>query len=266
MNREQFRSLCAWFNNYVQSFGGTDAETRRAFRLKEEHTARVRVNIVRIGRSLDLGAGKLLLAEAVALLHDAGRFRQFAVYRTFSDRRSENHALLGLRELERAGVLSALPEEEQAVILKAIECHNLRDLPADLPERHLLFARLIRDADKLDILGLFAGECSRRDREPDRLVVAALPDTPGYSPGLVENLLRGKTCSYADAKNFNDRKLLHLSWIYDVNFPWTLAEIVRNGYIETIIEALPATREIQAVREHLLAYAARRQEPGAGIP
>ena len=261
MNQKQFRAFRSWFSSYVESFGNRDAETKAAVRFKEAHTARVCSNIVRLGGSLNLKAGDLLLAETIALFHDVGRFKQFAVYRTFSDRRSENHALLGLRELKHAGVLSGLEEEEQAIILKAIACHNLRDLPANLPDRCLLFARLIRDADKLDILGLFVKECIQQNREPDPLVVSAFPDTPGYSQVLVENLLHQNSCSYADTKNLNDCKLLYLSWIYDVNFPWTLAEIARNGYIETIIGALPDTQEIQAVRKHLLAYVARRQEP-----
>lgn len=258
MDSKQFLAIRSWFVDYVKSFFDNDAETRAVVRLKEEHTGRVCANIIRIGRSLNLKVEDLLLAETIALLHDVGRFRQYAVYHTFKDHLSENHALLGLRELERAGILSLLAPAEQAIVTKAIEYHNLRDLPAGIPERLLLFTRLIRDADKLDILSLVAADCAQQEKVPNPLVGFDFPDTPGYSVVLVQNLLQHEPCSYAAIKNVNDRKLLHLSWIFDINFSYTLSEIARNGYIETVIRSLPDTEEIRAVHDHLKDYIALR--------
>ncbi|MEW6572335.1 MAG: HD domain-containing protein [Bacillota bacterium] len=259
MDSKQFQAIRSWFVDYTKGFQGNDPETRAAVRFKEEHTGRVCANIIRIGRSLNLKTGDLLLAETIALLHDVGRFKQYAVYRTFKDHLSENHALLGLRELEHAGVFSGLAAEEQAIITKAIEYHNLRDLPAGMPERTLLFARLIRDADKLDILKTIAADCAQQEKPPDPLVGFDFPDTPGYSAELAQNLLKHEPCSYAAIKNVNDRKILHLSWIYDINFPYTLSEIVRNGCLEAIIRSLPDTEEIRAVYDHLKSYVAQKQ-------
>lgn len=265
MNSTQFRDIRSWFAEYVKSFYGGDAEIRAAVRCKEEHTGRVCANIIRIGRSLNLKTGDLLLAETIALLHDVGRFKQYAVYRTFKDHLSENHALLGLRELEHAGVLSVLAFEEKATVTEAIEYHNLRDLPAGLPERLLLFARLIRDADKLDILRLVSADCARQEKPPDPLVGFDFPDTPGYSAVLAQNLLRHEPCSYAAVRNVNDRKLLHLSWLYDINFSYTLSEIAQNGYLDTITRSLPDTAEIRAVHDHLKSYIAQKQAHPAPV-
>lgn len=259
LDRKQLEAFQDWFELYAMSFYNEDPGIQSGIKLKEGHTRRVRENIVRIGRSLNLEARDIHLAETIALFHDVGRFKQFAQYRTFNDRRSENHALLGLRELERAGVLSALEEEERDLITKAIEYHNLCDLPQKVPDRCLLFARLIRDADKLDILEVFTGYYIRRNREPNPVLESGLPDTPGYSPVLIENLLQYQRCSYNDMKNFNDRKLLLLSWIYDINFPNTLSEIARNGFIKKIIDSLPGTKDIQMVHDHLQAYVVRQQ-------
>jgi HD superfamily phosphohydrolase YqeK len=261
LRQEQLRDFKAWSQGYVKGFYSDDPEIQAAVKLKEEHTARVQENIVRIARSLGVEGDDLLLAESIALFHDIGRFRQFAVYRTFNDRHSVNHALLGLRELETAGVLSGLPGEERSLVLTAIEYHNICELPPAVPDRLLLFAGLIRDADKLDILRLFAEDCARGEEQPDPLLGPDLPDTPGYSPALVERLLQHQLCSYADLQNFNDRKLLYLSWLYDINFAYTLSEIAGNGYIEVIVTDLPATGEIRAVHEHLQDYVNRRLAP-----
>ncbi|MCL6610385.1 MAG: HD domain-containing protein [Peptococcaceae bacterium] len=261
MRRDQLEALRAWFGRYVKSFYSRQNASQAGIKLKEDHTRRVCGNIVRTGRSLNLAEGDLLLAEAVALFHDIGRFRQYAVYGTFSDRRSENHALLGVRELDRHGVLSGLAEEERSLIVTAVRCHNMLCLPPGMEGRPLLFARLIRDADKLDILEVFTGHYGRPNPDLKLVLESGPPDTPGYSPVLVENLLRQKSCSYGEMKNSNDRKLLLLSWIYDINFPFTLSEIAGKGYVEKIIGSLPDTDDIREAGRRLRAYMARRLEP-----
>ena len=41
------------------------------------------------------------IAEAVALLHDVGRFEQYKRYGTFNDRKSVNHAALGVEIMKK---------------------------------------------------------------------------------------------------------------------------------------------------------------------
>ncbi|OAT86097.1 HD domain-containing protein [Desulfotomaculum copahuensis] len=268
MQPAQLQALKEWFIRYVRVFYSDDPAVQDGIHLKEAHTGRVCEEMRLLGNSLHLEAADLNLAEAVALLHDVGRFKQYATYRTFNDRRSENHALLGIRELAGTGALSGLPAEEENLITKAVEYHNRRELPHPLPERQSLFARLIRDADKLDILYLFTESLARENQKPNRALNSALPNTPGYSPVLIHNLLQGRLCRYDDMKNYNDRKLLMLSWVYDINFPWTLAEINRRGYLEKILDGLPATGEIRQAGERLRAAVTRktvRPAPGAGM-
>ncbi|WP_445952293.1 HD domain-containing protein [Thermodesulfitimonas sp.] len=250
LHREDLKRFRCWFGAYVRRFDTPDPLIRRGIRYKAAHTGRVCRNILQIGRSLGLEEEDLRLAETIALFHDLGRFKQVFRYRTFDDRLSENHALLSVQELEAAAILSPLAAADRDLILKAIAFHNLPALPPNLEDRQLLFARLIRDADKLDILGLFAAECARAGG-PDPLFIASIPNTPGYSPELVQSLLRGELCNYAATKNLNDRKLLYLSWIYDIYFPYTLATIAREGYFRAIMRSLPDTPEIRAVGTHL---------------
>lgn len=256
MDREDLKRFRSWFGAYVRRFDTPDPLIRRGIRYKAAHTGRVCRNILRIGRSLGLQEEDLLLAETIALFHDLGRFKQVFRYRTFNDQLSENHAALSVQELEAATILTTLTAAERHLILRAIALHNLPALPPGLEDRQLLFAKLIRDADKLDILRIFAAACTGT-AGPDPLLVAALPNTPGYSPELVQCLLQGELCSYAATKNLNDRKLLHLSWIYDLYFPYTLAAVAREGYLQAILRTLPDTPEIRAVGACLQKYVER---------
>ena len=88
------------FQKYVQQFSSDDPVVQQNMDLKAEHTRRVCEAVKDIGSSLDLSKDDLCLAEATGLLHDIGRFAQYSRYRTFSDDRSENHALLGVKVIE----------------------------------------------------------------------------------------------------------------------------------------------------------------------
>lgn len=257
MHAGQLEALREWFAEYVRGFYGPDPQIQEAIAYKERHTRQVGEKIVRLGRSLGLAEGDLLLAEAVALLHDTGRFRQLARYRTFNDRRSENHALLGVRELEACGVLRLLAEEERRLLKEAIEYHSLPALPDNLPERTALFARLIRDADKLDILENFTAALEKKKGTSNPILYGGLDDLPQYSPDLLESIIRGERCRYEQLRTFNDRKLLLLSWIYDINFKHTMGEIARQLIVERITQTLPQDEQIRRLYRHLKGYMER---------
>ena len=59
---------------------------------------------------------------------------------------------LGAKVLVVNKVLRDLPKHDQDLIIRSVTLHNVFTLPEGLDEKSLLFARLVRDADKLDIL------------------------------------------------------------------------------------------------------------------
>ena len=248
-----FRS---WFSDYVRGFysGDFDSVNDKNIRLKEEHTLRVCENIVLIGKSLNLDKNRLYIAEAVALFHDVGRFKQFKEYKTFNDRNSKNHALLGVKILEETKVLSGLPEVEQNLILKAVEYHNLPKLPESESGDCLLFSMLIRDADKLDIWNVFIKNHEERDISPNPSIYLELPDVPEYSGSFIDDILNCRVSKNRDFKTFNDMKLFQLTWIFDINFPFTFLCIEKRNYLEKLISSLPSTDDIRMVHTHLKNY------------
>ena len=79
------------------------------------------------------------------------RWKGIAYYGTFKDVESENHALLGFRELVAHNVLDVCTKDERKWITKAIANHNTVTIPKKENGKSLFYIRLLRDADKLDI-------------------------------------------------------------------------------------------------------------------
>ncbi len=102
----KYLSLCHdWFRDYANSFRSLDPEIEKNIDLKIRHTYRVCDNVSRIAKSLGMKRDDLALAEVLALFHDIGRFEQLKVFGSFNDRITVDHAKLGLKVLNRSGVL-----------------------------------------------------------------------------------------------------------------------------------------------------------------
>jgi len=246
----------SWFRNYVKGFYSENPKIQENIRLKEEHTLRVCKEILQLGKSINLNKNALRLAETIALFHDIGRFEQFRTYGTFNDKVSENHATLGLKVLEETNVLSRLTKTQRSIAYKAIGYHNVRKLPdpADENPDCLLYSKLLRDADKLDIWLVVTTYYAQRHKHRNTALELELPDTPGYSLCFVEDILNNRVSNSHALKTYNDMKLLQLGWIFDINFTQTFLYIQQRQIIEKIITTLPDTEDIRKIQNHLNEY------------
>ncbi|HKN19125.1 MAG TPA: HD domain-containing protein [Dissulfurispiraceae bacterium] len=261
MNRDDLLLLKQWFSGYCASFYTSDEEDNRNLALKEEHTARVCANILKIAGEESLGAGDAMIAEATALFHDVGRFPQYAKYKTFKDSLSVNHGELGAKELAGAGILNNLPVREQEIITTAVKFHNAFKIPDLVRPDAIIFLKMLRDADKLDIWRIFFeyyGEDSTKDMPS--AVGLGFPDTPEYSREVLDCIFNKQLVSLAMLKTLNDFKLTKLSWVYDLNFRSSLRMAVEDNYIDGVTAALPRTGEIRKTVEIVREYIRRRLE------
>jgi hypothetical protein len=254
MQMNQLKRLKAWFETYSKSFLTNNTAKDGPLVLKIEHTARVCENIRRLARSIDLENSDRQVAEAVGLLHDIGRFVQFSRYGTFNDRQSVNHATLGIDVLRQAAVLDGLTDVERSIIMDAVRFHNAPALPADRPSRSLVFMRLIRDADKLDIWKVFA-DYYRRDQLPEPAIIQHLPDVPMWQEAVIDAVMQGRKADYHDMRSLNDYKLLQISWVFELYFHETAALARKRGDVAVIARSLPGDpildRAVAAVMHRL---------------
>ena len=244
------RHLRSWFSDYVSSFysKGRNQENDWAIQLKEEHSWRVREEIIAISQRLHASENDILIAEVLGLLHDIGRFYQYQNYKTFRDDISEDHAKIGAQIVTNSHILENLTEIEKKVVTKGILYHNTRALSEDIDPYCLFFCKLLRDADKLDIWRVLINYYSRgQNRNHNPVIKLGLPDTPGYSDTVLDDLYSSQTSSSNTVNNLNDFKLLQIGWIYDINFYPTFQEIKKRNYIDKIASTLPKTQDIKKV-------------------
>jgi len=250
------------FSRYGRFFYSSDPLIQQAIVLKEDHSWRVCKEILNIGRELNLGHNDLRLAEVMALFHDIGRFEQFTRYRTFVDRKSENHGELGVKVLREEKILAALDEETRELILKTISYHNRLNVPEDESPVCLYFSKLLRDADKLDIFDLLSTYYYINSEERSSAVELDLPDTPTVSDEIMTRLCDGKMIAIQQLRSLNDFKLLQMAWIYDINFQPTFQMIQERDYLQKIRNTLPASDEIDQIYYRLLCHLKKCAEPG----
>jgi HD superfamily phosphohydrolase YqeK len=254
IDQEILSALRSWFAEYVKTFRSEDPVTQQNMDMKEHHTRRVGAEIIEIGKSLDLNREDLHLAEVIALLHDVGRFVQYARYGTFLDLRSEDHAQLGIEVLLENSVLKGIDHSTRELILCAIAYHNRAALPGGETERCLFFTKLLRDADKLDIWRVVTDYYSKRNGPHNEVIELGLPDTPEISDEVCKELMAGRSVKVDSLKTLNDFKLLQMGWVYDVNFPRTFQLIRERGYLEMIRDALPRSEKILRVYSRVQSY------------
>jgi len=257
---ENLTELKDWFEKYVLSFYYNDPELQQNIELKRDHTLRVCEEMVALGKQVGLYDDALRLAEIIALLHDIGRFEQYDRYRTFSDKKSENHAELGMAVIKKHGILDPFDNAVKDLILKSVQYHNRPSLPADEPAICLFYVRLLRDADKLDIWKVVTDYYYRKDRKRNGTIELDLPDTPGFSDEVYQDMLHKRIVDIKHVRNLNDFKLLQIGWIFDINFQPTMDRIKERRYLELIRDVLPASEKTDRVFEVIHEFSAKKEK------
>ncbi len=241
--RELLNRMHEWMTTYMKSFYSDDAEVQQGILIKEKHTGYVTANCVELAKFLKLSAHDVQLAEIIGLFHDVGRFRQYSLYKTFNDADSEDHADLALKVIDELEFFNELSADDFALVKFAIQNHNKKTVALTDDARKIFFAKIIRDADKLDIyrvLEPFLAQANA-DKMPKFIKGKARPD---ISPDFVENFVTGEQADYRKIRTNGDRKIVRLMWIYDINFSWTMQKIVERGYIEKIVSNLPMDERV----------------------
>ena len=258
MDHLELHALKQWFSGYCRSFYTPEPADQKNILLKEEHTARVIVNMAEIAGRLGLNEHARSVAEVIALFHDVGRFPQYHQYRTFRDSLSVNHATLGARVLTEQDVLRGLSVSDRELVLRAVSLHNVFSLPAQLDEETLLFVKMIRDADKLDIWRVFIGYYELPGKDRPNAAGLGLPDTPDYSASELDSLGKGEMVHLTSLRTLNDFKLLQLAWIFDLNFARSLELVRERSYVDRLSSTLPGTPEIAAAVKTVREYVDRK--------
>ena len=226
-------------------FDTEDPLDSNAIKLKMIHSIRVANQILHLGKILGLDSEKLEIARIAGLFHDIGRFRQYAVYKTFKDSKSENHALLGLTEIDRFDLFCGVPDEKAHKIRIAIENHNIIRLPNISDPDTRFLSLLLRDADKLDIWRVMIAHVKKASTGRHDPVTQNLPLSDYVSLKLLEYLDNGTPIPLSEVENLNDYKLFLLSWVFDLNFRPSIEAALRRKIIWQLSDTLPLSDHLK---------------------
>ncbi|MHC4638056.1 MAG: HD domain-containing protein [Planctomycetota bacterium] len=255
MEQRQLQGFKRWFDRYIAGFYGDDEFVNANLKLKEDHTRRTCGEMACLTKSLELDENLKRIAETTALFHDIARFEQFTLHRTYNDWMSFNHCERAVEILEEKEILDDLAPDEKQMILKAIEVHGLKELPAELDDKTLLFAKLLRDADKIDIFFWVVRDYGRYKKDPEKFELELeYPDEPWCTPEVVEAILAGQKYDYSRLNTLSDMRIMQLGWVYDINFTASLKRLKKRKLIKGMADFLPNTDSIEPVKNKILEY------------
>ena len=251
--QELLKRMHSWMSAYMKSFYTDDAEVQNGILIKETHTGYVTSNCIELAKNLNFPQHDIELAEIIGLFHDVGRFYQYQKYQTFNDAQSEDHADLALKVIDDLEFFKELSAEDYELVKFAIQNHNKKTIAPTDDERKKLFAKLIRDADKLDIYRVLEPYLAQENA--DKMPKFITGRAPHISPDFIKNFVDGEQADYRKIRTNGDRKIVRLMWIYDVNFKWTMEKIIERGYIEKIVKNLPMDENVaegvKRLRQHV---------------
>ena len=196
-------------------------------KLKINHTLRVVDLCERIAKSLNLTEEEIYISKIIGLLHDIGRFEQWKQYNTFRDQSSVDHGDYGVEILKKDNFIRKFIKDDSYddIILKSIKYHNKLYLPNDFDEKTETFAKLIRDADKIDVLYLFASKEFERDFDVDKI-----------NQNIYETILNKKSIDRKDLITKTDRIAVPLGFVFDINYKDSFKYLYDKKYIDIIVD------------------------------
>ena len=251
MKTEQLSGITKWFDAYVQTFANKDGKLHSLLQLKVDHSKGVGRGALSLAHDLEWSCASRNTAEALGLLHDVGRFSQFSEYKTFSDSSSVDHGEYGGAVVAQAPWLRSLPSEEQSCILDGIRYHNAKTIPDALAPGSIPFLKLLRDADKLDILKVVLQAV---EDDGFRELLNMLPNvTLDRAPSLevVNEIITRRGISLQNVRTLGDFLLMQLSWVYDFNYTATFQRFQDRSFLSRLLGQLSGNSEIQVVVEDI---------------
>lgn len=212
--------------NYFDDYTKTYDLNEPKLEYKYYHSIRVMDNMEMIAKNLSLPIKDVELAKCIGLLHDIGRFEQYIRYKSFSDFNLD-HGEYGANMLKETEALKHydIDEEDYEVVYKAIRNHNKFKIEPNLTNRELLFSKMIRDADKLDILfALSSPDIQGILWEDDSIV----------SPDVSEDFFDEEPIMLTRENTLNEKNVITFAFVYDINYKFVLDIIKTNAYYDKI--------------------------------
>lgn len=211
--KEYYKKYINIFEEYVSRYNTQDP----LIELKRTHSYRVAVHAANIAKSIKLEQEQIDIAYICGLFHDIGRFEQAKQSHTYDDRYFQDHGDYGAKVLEDE-LIKYITEDEriQKIIILATKYHNKYEI-GKVNEEEELYCKIVRDADKLDIMEYQVNE-----------IDGVYP----LDEEVVGNILNHKLCRNGIVRNKLDHLLRMMCFLFDMHYDYSFKYIIDNGILD----------------------------------
>lgn len=218
------------FEKYVSLFNPKDIKIK----LKIDHIKRVSKLSKMIAENLKLNEEQVKLAQLIGLFHDIGRFKQIQLYNTFNDKDSVDHAELSIKTLFDDNLIEKFDIDckYRKTIEIAVRNHNKNRIEEGISKEEMLFSKIIRDADKLDIYYIV---CTYNFEE---LFWYQEFDCERISDKIIKEFVNQHFVNYSNIKTNADQIIIFYAYVFDLYFEISRKYIISKKYLEKITKKI----------------------------
>ena len=229
---KQDKEISKAFENYTNKYDIEDSDIN----YKYYHSYRVMEHAKYLAEKLNLSQEDKHLATIIGLYHDIGRFEQDKLFDSYADTKQFDHGDYGEVVLIEQELIKQIPIEEKyyRLIAKAVKNHNKYNIEEGLNEKELFHAKLIRDADKLDIIDYMSkGKLRIKSFNYE-------DDTFNIRKEIKEEFFNKQQIYTRNKPNKNNSELaiIMLAMVFDICFKETAEYIIDNHILEDFYNRL----------------------------
>ena len=212
------------FKKYISNYDINNLNIER----KVEHSYRVAEISKRIAKSLDISNEEAEVAELIGLLHDIAKIDQKSNMSIYKDLENVEHGNAATIILERNNYIRKYIKNDKYdnIIKTAIINHSKYEIERRLDNKTLMFCKIIRDADKVDIFYEAINIFWKNKKCIEN----------GISKKVEDDFKNKKQVLNQDKITELDKVVSIISFIYDINYMESFKLIKENDYINKIID------------------------------
>ena len=244
-----------WFDEYLKDYINEANEvTKYNIDLKIDHTYKTVQAMEAIASDIGLSGESFELARIIALYHDVGRFPQLKEFGHFNDKLSINHAEKSVEVLKECNVLEDFDEHTKNVVYQAILNHNKNSIPEEEKDEDvILYSKLIRDADKVDIYRVMIEKLLNAKDDVKETLKAGRVDSLEITDHVYDMIMSDKKMKISDIKTLGDNYMWNISWAaYDMNFDIAVKIILEKDYLKQMLAFLEGADKSEELYNHII--------------
>lgn len=220
------------FEEYISNYD----RNNHLIKSKYYHTYQVVELMAELAFRLGLDDEKIELAKIIGLLHDIGRFEQIRKFNVLDDLQTNtDHAEESCIYLFDNSHIRDFIEEDRydSIIEKAVRNHNKFEIEKGLTEEELLFSKMIRDMDKVDIYRVTAIDFESSFKASE------------VSEDVLREFQKGNIIHNEGVKTGSDSTLSTLAFIFDINFNESFDILVEKDNFDLFLSMVEVSEDSQ---------------------